>query len=210
MPPEPAPAKAGVFDLGYYDYAWWAKLDQAGCRIVTRFKANTPLNKARDMPVPPGSGVVSGRIGFLPGRQSKSRKNPMRDAVREVTVMTDTGKQLRILSNDLDAPARDIADLYKRRWQIELFFRLIKQTLRITHFMGRSENAVRIQTAVALIAYLILHMLQKITKAKHGFLELVRLVRANLMHRKRATNLLEIQRPPPIDSRQLNLDWAIS
>ena len=124
--------------------------------------------------------------------------------------MTATGKTPRILTNDLDAPAGEIADLHKRRWQIELFFRPIKQTPRITHFMGRSENAVRIQIAVAPIAYLILHMLQKITKANHGFLELVRLVRANLMHRKAATNLLEIQRPPPIDSRQLNLDWAIS
>lgn len=212
-PAKAMPIEAGatyVFDLGYYDYAWWAKLDQAGCRIVTRFKTNTPLNKARDMPLPPGSGVVSDRIGFLPGRQTKSRKNPMQDAVREVTVMTDTGKQLRILSNDLDAPAREIADLYKRRWQIELFFRLIKQTLRITHFMGRSENAVRIQIAVALIAYLILHMLQKITEVKHGFLELVRLVRTNLMHRKSVINLLEIQRPPRQDSRQLDLNWETS
>lgn len=80
-----------------------------------------------------------------------------------------------ILANDLDAPADEIADLCKTRWQIELFFRLIKQILRIT--MGRSENAVRIQIAVALIAHLILHMLQQITKVKHGSLELVRLVR---------------------------------
>lgn len=212
-PAQTMPIEAGatyVFDLGYYDYAWWAKLDDAGCRIVTRFKANTPLNKAREMALPPGSGVLSDRIGFLPGRQAKSRKNPMRDAVREVTVTTDTGKMLRILTNDLDAPADEIADLYKRRWQIELFFRLIKQTLRITHFMGRSENAVRIQIAVALIAYLILHMLQQITKVKHGFLELVRLVRTNLMHRKSAGNLLESRRPPQQDSRQLDLNWSTS
>ena len=142
-----------VFDLGYYDYAWWAKLDEAACRIVTRFKTNTPLNKARDLLVPPGSDVLSDRIGFLPGRRAKSRKNPMQNAVREVTVMTETGKMLRILTNDLDARAQEIADLYKRRWQIELFFRLIKQTLRITHFMGRSQNAVSIQIAVALIAH---------------------------------------------------------
>lgn len=212
-PAQTMPIEAGatyVFDLGYYDYAWWAKLDEAGCRIVTRFKTNTPLNKARDLPVPPGGGVLSDRIGFLPGRQAKNRKNPMRDAVREVTVMTDTGKTLRILTNDLDAPAQEIADLYKRRWQIELFFRLIKQTLRITHFMGRSENAVRIQVAVALIAHLVLHMLQQMTKVKHGFLELVRLVRTNLMHRKSSINLLEIQRPPYKDLRQLNLNWGTS
>ena len=196
-----------VFDLGYYDYAWWAKLDQAGCRIVTRFKTNTPLRQARDMPLEPGSSVRSDRIGFLPGRQAKSRKNPMQVAVREVVVMTETGKRLRVLSNDLDAPAQQIAELYKRRWQIELFFRLMKQTLKITCFLGRSENAVRIQIAAALVAFLLLHLLQQITKAKHGFLELVRLVRANLMHRKDFTRLRQSQTSPPLDSAQLVLDW---
>src|SRR4029079_16729386 len=108
-------------------------------------------------------------------------------------VETQTGKRLRILSNDLDAPAQEIADLYKRRWQIELFFRLIKQTLKITHFSGRSENAVRIQIAVALIAFLLLRMIQTMPQVKHSMLELVRLVRTNLMHRKDPTRLRQIQ-----------------
>lgn len=205
------PIEAGatyVFDLGYYDYAWWARLHALDCRIVTRFKVNTPLNEARALPVKPGSPVLSDAIGFLPGRQAKSRKNPMQEAVREIRVKTETGKTLRLLTNDLDAPAEEIADLYKRRWQIELFFRLLKQTLKITHFIGRSENAVRIQIAVALIAFLLLHMLQKMTKAKHGFLELVRLVRANLMHRKDFTRLRQTQAPPLLDRRQLILDWG--
>jgi len=198
-----------VFDLGYYDYRWWARLDEACCRIVTRFKVNTPLREAKEQPLQPGSDVLSDRIGFLPERLASNRKNPMGQvAVREIVVMTETGKKLRILTNDLDAPAQEIADLYKRRWQIELFFRLMKQTLKITHFVGRSENAVRIQIAVALIAFLLLHMLQKMTKAKHGFLELVRLARTNLMHRKDFTRLRQIQTPSPIDSRQLTLDWA--
>jgi hypothetical protein len=210
-PAKQMPIEAGatyVFDLGYYDYAWWAELDAAGCRIVTRFKTNTPLLGARDMSIDPGSDVLSDRIGFLPGRQAKSRKNPMQVAVREIVVMTKTGKRLRILSNDLDASAQEIADLYKRRWLIELFFRMMKQMLRITRFIGRSENAVRIQIAVALIAFLILHFLHKTTQVKHGFLEFVRLVRANIMHRKDVTRLREILPPPPIDSRQLTLDWT--
>ena len=110
-----------------------------------------------------------------------NRKNPMQDAVREIVVKTETGKTLRILTNDLDASAQEIADLYKRRWQIELFFRLMKQTLKITKFVGRSENAVRIQIAVALIAFLLLRQLQDVIKAKHGFLELVR-TRARQSH----------------------------
>jgi hypothetical protein len=202
------PGATYAFDLGYYDYAWWAKLDAAGCRIVTRFKSNTPLHEARALPLEAGSGVLSDRIGFLPSRQASSRKNPMQQAVREVVVMSETGERLRILSNDLDAPAQEIADLYKRRWQIELFFRLMKQTLKITHLIGRSENAVRIQIAVALIAFLLLHLLCKMTKVKHSFLELVRLVRANLMHRKDLTRLRQIQASPPLDSRQLLLNWG--
>jgi len=197
-----------VFDLGYYDYGWWARLDVAGCRLVTRFKSNTPLRAIETLPVPPGSNVLSDRIGFLPARQAQNRKNPMADAVREIRIETETGKTLRILTNDLDAPAQEIADLYKRRWQIELFFRVMKQTLKITKFLGRSENAVRIQIAVALIAYLLLRALQDITETKHGFLELVRLVRANLMHRKDISRMRQNTPPPALDTRQLELNLA--
>ena len=202
------PGATYVFDLGYYDFAWWAQLDGAGCRLVTRFKANTPLSEAKDMPLAEGSDVLSDRIGFLPARQCNNRKNPMQEAVREIVVETETGKRLRILTNDLDAPAQEIADLYKRRWQIELFFRVMKQTLKITKFLGRSENAVRIQIAVALIAFLLLRQLQDVTKAKHGFLELAQLVRANLMHRKDVSRLRDDNPAQPSDSRQLQLNWG--
>jgi hypothetical protein len=166
------------------------------------------LLEAKDMLVIPGSNILSDRIGFLPARQCNNRKNPMCDAVREIVVEIETGKILRILTNDLDAPAQEIADLYKRRWQIELFFRVMKQTLKITKFLGRSENAVRIQIAVALIAFLLLRSLQQLAQGKPGFLELVRLVRANLMHRKNASRLNLNYPPPSIDSQQLELNWA--
>lgn len=197
-----------VFDLGYYDYGWWAELDAAGCRIVTRFKTNTPLRNARTMPLAPDANVLSDRVGVLPGRQARSRQNPMAGTVREVVVTTETGKRLRLLTNDLDASAQEISDLYKRRWQIELFFRFVKQNLQIRRFYGRSENAVRIQIAVALIAMLILHLLRTTTKVQHGMQELARLVRANLMHRKDLTRLRQIQQPPPMDYRQMAFDWA--
>jgi len=202
------PLEAGatyVFDLGYYDFGFWATLDALGCRLVTRFKTNTPLNEPRQMPLERGSTVLSDRIGLLPARQAMNRKNPMQDAVREIVVKTETGEILRLLTNDLDAPAQEIADLYERRWRIELFFRVMKQTLKITKFVGRSESAVRIQIAVALIAYLLLRALHKLTHEQRGFLELVRLVRANLMHRKDLTRLRNPPPPPPLDSRQLQL-----
>ncbi len=175
---------------------------------MTRLRSNTPLIGARAPKLPADATVLYDRIGFLPARQAKNRKNPMQVAVREIGVLTETGKKLRLLTNDLDAPAHEIADLYKRRWQIELFFRFVKQTLRITHFLGRSENAVRVQIAVALIAFLLLHLLRKMTKGVNGPLELVRLVRVNLMHRKDLTRLRGIQSPPPLDSRQLTFDLA--
>lgn len=191
------PVEAGasyVFDLGYYDYAWWAELDAAGCRIVTRFKSNTRLSAVAELPVPAGGAILSDRIGHLPARQARSRKNPFQDPVREVRVRLETGKVLRILSNDLDASAQEIADLYKRRWQIELFFRWVKQTLKIKHFLGTSENAVRIQVTVALIAFLLLRLAQATQKTVQSPLAFTRLVRANLMLRRPIDRLLE---PPP-------------
>ena len=163
------PIEAGatyVFDLGYYDYGWWAKMDKAGCR-----------------------------------------KNPFSDPVREVRVRIDTGKVLRILCNDLDASAQEIANLYKRRWAIELFFRWVKQTLKIRHFLGTSENAVRIQIAVALIAFLLLRLAQAAQKTIQSPLAFARLVRANLMHRRTIDRLIRDEPNPRIDPRQMVLEW---
>jgi len=203
------PIKQGatyVFDLGYYDYGWWAKLDDAGCRIVSRLKVNTPLAVVAENRLPQGSAILSDRSGHLPQRQARSRQNPFKDPVRELRVRTETGKILRILTNDLDAPADDIAELYKRRWQIELFFRWVKHTLKIRHFLGTSENAVRIQIAIALIAFLLLRMAHALQNTVQSLLTFTRLVAQNLMHRRSIHRLLEP--PPPIiqDLRQSSLN----
>ncbi|MBF0335276.1 MAG: IS4 family transposase, partial [Alphaproteobacteria bacterium] len=198
-----------VFDLGYYDYGWWAKMDAAGCRIVTRFKTNTPLTVTAELEVAQGGAILSDRIGLLPRRQAKNRKNPFSDPVREVRVRIDTGKVLRILSNDLDASAQQIADLYKRRWAIELFFRWVKQTLKIRHFLGTNENAIRIQIAVALIAFLLLRMAQATQTAVQSPLAFARLVRANLMHRRRIDHLRNSPPLRPANSAQFQFIWAV-
>src|SRR5690349_14409968 len=205
MPIEPGATY--VFDLGYYDYGWWADLDAKGCRIVTRFKTHTKLTLIEELPVPDGGAILSDRIGFLPARQAGSRRNPMADAVREIRLRIDTGTVLRILSNDLDAPAQEIADLYKRRWAIELFFRWVKQTLKITRFVGRSENAVRIHIAVALIAFLLLRLAQAAQHAVTSPLTFARLVRANLMHRRRIDRLRHTEPAPTGHQNQLALQW---
>ena len=204
MPIEPGATY--VFDLGYYDYGWWAKLDQAGCRIVTRLKKNTPLAVIADQPLPPGSTLLYDRIGHLPARLKGTREHPFQDPVREIGVVLEDGKTLRVVTNDLDATAQEIADLYKRRWAVELFFRWVKQTLKINHFVGRSENAVRIQIATALIAYLLLRLAKDAAKIVESPLAFARLVRANIMHRR---NLDQLLKPPPNltnDPRQLSLN----
>jgi hypothetical protein len=197
------PIEAGatyVFDLGYYDYGWWAELHAAGCRIVTRFKTNTPLTVEEERPAPPptpdGGVILSDRLGRLPERQASRRTNPFQARVREVRVRIETGTVLRILSTDLDAPAQEIAELYKRRWAIELFFRWVKQTLDIRHFVGTSENAVRLQIAVALIAFVLLRLAQATQDAIKSPLAFARLVRTNLMHRRRIDQLLRLETRP--------------
>jgi hypothetical protein len=179
-----------VFDLGYYDYGWWAELDQAGCRIVTRLKVNTPFAVVEDRRVAPGSSILSDRIGYLPKRLAASRHNPMSGLVRELQVIIETGKMLRIFTNDLKASAQEIADLYKRRWAIELFFRWVKQTLKIAHFFGTSENAVRIQITVALIAFLLLRLAHDANKIVASPLAFARLIRTNLLLRRSIAGLL--------------------
>ncbi len=191
-----------VFDLGYYDYGWWTALDGAGCRIITRLKRNTPLRLVAERPVPPGSNILSDRIGHLPARLP-GRPNPFVRPVREIRVTIDTGAVLRILTNDLESAAEEIAALYKQRWAIELFFRWIKQTLQITRFLGTSENAVRIQATVALIAFLLLRLAHAAQPAVAGALTFARLVRANLMERRDLSALAAPPPPIPINPNQL-------
>jgi Transposase DDE domain/Domain of unknown function (DUF4372) len=202
------PVEAGatyVFDLGYYDFGFWNTLDAAGCRIVTRLKVNTKLSVVAENRIWGTSNILSDRIGHLPQRMARSRKNPFQDPVREVCVRIDTGKVLRIVTNDLEAPASEIAELYRRRWQIELFFRWVKQTLKIKHFLGQSENAVRIQIAVALIAFLLLRLAYSAQTTVKSLLAFTRLVRANVMHRRPLDRLLDPPAPPIKDARQLSL-----
>ncbi len=163
---EIAPGATYVFDLAYYDYAWWAELDAAGCRFVTRLKRST-----------------------------------------EIAVRISSGKTIRLVTNDLDAPAEEIAQLYKERWQIELVFKWIKQNLEIGHVLGASENAVRIQLFAALIAYLLLHLayldqkgaIQRLSAFAH-------LVCLNLMHRRPIHSLHAPPEPAPRDPRQMPLE----
>jgi hypothetical protein len=201
------PGATYVFDLGYYDFSLWARLDQAGCRIVTRLKTSTRPRVIETRPVTADGPIKTDRIIAIDGRLSSNRDNPLAGiALREVVVAIERGRTLRLVTNDFDAPAESIAALYKARWQIELFFRWVKQHLKIKRFLGTSENAVRIQIAVALIVFLLLRLAAQATRSTTSLLTFARLVRANLMHLR---PLHGFEKPPPdptTDARQPELD----
>jgi hypothetical protein len=201
------PGATYVFDLGYYDFSWWAQMQAQGCRIVTRLKSHTLLTVTEARAVTEAGAILSDRIGFLPQRQAGRRSNPCGNPMREIALMLPTGKTIRLLTNDLDSTAETIADLYKRRWAIELFFRWIKQTLKIKHFLGTSENAVRIQIAVALIAFLLLRLAQAAQSVITSPLAFARLVRTNLMHRRRIDRLIPAIPIQTNDTSQMVLKW---
>lgn len=183
MPVEPGATY--VFDLGYCSFSWWGALDAAGCRFVTRLRKNSPTEVIEERVVLKDGPIVADRVVRIRERLGHTRKHPLRERdLREIHVVIETGKMLRLVTNDLTSPAEVVADLYQARWDIELFFRWIKQTLRIKKFLGTSENAVRIQIAVALIAYLLLRMAHAAQDTVASPLAFARLVRSNLMHFK--------------------------
>lgn len=202
-----------VFDLGYYDFAWWAKLDKKGCTFVTRLKTHSKpsLIAERSLPddVVARGRVIKDRTVRFTGRLKGTRTHPLgRKLLREVHVVIETGKTLRLITNDLTSPAEVIAGLYKTRWDIELFFRWVKQTLKIKRFLGTSENAVRIQLAVAMIAFLLLRVAHKSQTGVASLLTFARLVRANLMLPRQIACLAKPEPPPPIPpTNQLALVW---
>jgi IS4 transposase len=206
MPIEPGATY--VFDMGYYSFIWWGELDASGCRFVTRLKANTPTRTVEERRVKKGGAITIDRVVMLPTRLMHARTHRLGEKpVREVHVVIDSGKTLRLVTNDLTSPAEDIANLYKTRWEIELFFRWIKQTLKIRKFLGTSENAVRVQIAVALIAYLLLRMAHATQTSVSSLLAFARLVRANLMHSRSIHDLDRPPPPKPLDPNQM--DFAL-
>lgn len=188
------PGATYVFDLGYCSFSWWCELHAAGCRFVTRLRKNSPTRLIEERPVAPAGKIGADRVVRVRERLQNTRKNPLAQIdLREVHVVIETGKTLRLVTNDLTSPAEDIAELYKTRWEVELFFRWVKQTLKIRKFLGTSENAVRIQIAAALIAYLLLHMARAAQSKVASLLTFARLVRANLMHLR---SIHDLDRPP--------------
>lgn len=148
-----------VFDKGYCDYNWWAQIDAARAHFVTRFKNNAGLVSEMELEIPKDAEGIVLRdeiVHFKRKYPSGKRVNQYDKPLRRVTIERDGNNGPLILAtNDLESSALEIGQRYKERWAIELFFKWLKQHLKIKAFFGRSRNAVRIQIVTALIAYLL-------------------------------------------------------
>lgn len=146
-----------VMDKGYCDYNWWHRIDGAGSLFVTRFKKNAGL-EVLSCQAPQADGILEDATVTFRYRANRARhKNAYYNKpLRRIQVSREGKPPLVLATNDLTSPAADIAELYKKRWQIELFFKWMKQNLKLKRFLGRSRNAVSVQIYAALIGYLLL------------------------------------------------------
>jgi len=176
-----------VVDRAYNDYGWYYSLDQMGSTFVGRMKSNACYEVIEARKTRADS-VLSDEVIQLSSYQAK-KDCPI--PLRRITFKReDDQKILVFISNDLECSAEDIADLYKQRWQIELFFKWIKQNLKIKRFLGRSENAVMIQVLVAMIAYLLLKLTQLGIQCGFSLQKIARLMSLNLTSRRSIEELL--------------------
>ena len=181
-----------VFDRAYDDYTWYYDLNEQGTLFVGRMKSSAVYTVVNEREAA-GAGVLSDQVIRLSSKQAQ--KDCPIDLRRIQFCREEDGKLLTFITNDLERSATEIADLYKSRWQIELFFKWIKQNLKIKRFLGRTENAVKIQVLAAMIAYLLLRFVQLSYPCKLSMQQIARRVSLNLMTRRSLVSLLSD--PPP-------------
>jgi hypothetical protein len=183
-----------VFDKGFYSFAFWAKIDAAGSRFVTRLKSHSPIRVISQQHAEQHKGIRRDVTGLLNERLKGTRRHPLPKPLRVIDVTISGGRTITLISNDLTSPATEIAELYKRRWQIELFFKWIKQNLKLGHFLGHSRNAAIIQIMSALIVYMLIRITSLKVNATLGMQASARLAQALLFARRPITDIFK---PPP-------------
>lgn len=174
-----------IFDKGYCDYAWWHEIDAAGAVFVTRFKNNAGLVVKEEREVPPAdrAQILGDRIVcFKYKSTSKGRANPYDKPLRRIEIIREGKPPLVLATNDLEGSAAGIAQCYKERWGIELFFKWIKQHLKIKKFLGRSYNAVHTQIVAAMITYLLTMLYSQTHGLNYTLWENFGLISANLFN----------------------------
>ena len=189
-----AEMKAGeisIFDKAYLDFEHLYDLERRKILWVTRAKDNLQYELLKSMPVPKGGKILRDEIIGLK-RASAQAAYP--DILRRVTALVEVdGKEVEMvfLTNQMEWSPQTIADLYQSRWEIEVFFKQIKQTLQLADFLGTSANAVRWQVWIALLVYLLLRYLAYLSKWSHSFTRLFTIIRASLWRNWDLRKLLE-------------------
>jgi putative transposase len=174
-----------VFDKGYCDYDWWHKIDQKRSRWVTRWKRNAALKVISEQEVEAGHPEIlrDSIVVFALSNPRGGKKYSYSGQMRRIEVERPDDVPLVLATNDLTSAPEEIALLYKRRWQIELFFKWVKQHLKIKHFIGHNENAMRIQLLTALIVYMLVLLLKQTTGFTGTLWMLLAELRASLFSR---------------------------
>lgn len=206
-----------VFDKGYCHYDWWTQIHAAGAFFVTRPKQNTVWTVLATRPVaasttPDADGftIVSDQDVTLTSKGQAARK--LKAPLRLVTLKRANGKPLTLITNDPSRSAHEIASAYKARWQIEMFFKWIKQNLNLSRFMGRNENATKLQIIAAMIAFALISLARHTSKTKLSAQRFRQLL-TTLLPSRRCLDHLE--KPPPINPNkpkppnpnQLTFQW---
>jgi putative transposase len=182
-----------VFDRGYTDYFWYNELNEQSIFFVTRMKRNANYKIIQPHDSNTTKGVIADQTIQFAG--DKARECPI--FLRRVVYQDpDLGKEYVFLTNNFKLSARTIADIYKERWQIELFFKWIKQNLKIKTFLGASHNAVLTQVWVAMCVYLILAYIKFTAKLKRSPQQILRLLHLNLFERRDLMDLLKCPKYP--------------
>jgi len=185
------PGSVLVFDKGYSSYRWHNTLTEKGIFFVTRLRSNAQYRVLERRPVKRGSGVTSDQI--IEYTAERKDGDPLTPVRRVGYRDAETGKHYVFITNQFNWSANTIADIYKERWQVELFFKWIKQNLKIKAFLGTSENAVMTQIMAALCVYLLLAYLKFKSKLGKSLQQIIRLLQLNLFARR---SLLTLLRPP--------------
>ena len=176
-----------VVDRAYNNYSWFYSLDQDNSKFVGRMKTNT-CYQVKTTKAPIGEGIVADEIIRL--SSAKGKKHCPIDLRRVTFVRAEDQKKLVFITNDLSRSAVEIAALYKQRWEIELFFKWIKQNLKIKRFISQNRNGVMIQVLVALISYLLLKLTQLTYLSKQTLYQISLIIGVNLMERRGIMELL--------------------
>jgi hypothetical protein len=195
-----------VFDRGYADFDWWLALTRAKVDFVTRLKDNAEYGIVESRPVLKGSNIVRDEVILLTSQQEIGPEALLR---RIEMWVEEKQMTLVFVTNNLRLAARTIARIYKERWQIELFFKALKQGLKVKTFVGTSENAVQIQIWTALIAMLVLKYLQLKSTFAWSLSNLVALLRQQLFVYRDLWSWMNdpFQAPPPlVAAEQLTLN----